>query len=247
MNYLDAKKMFETSRKRKLGNNTYLEGNDDGSFAIRLHGTQIVKFYPDKTVFNSDGYMTMTTKARINEFSDFYIIQQKGIWYFLRDSLGYKTPQNEWIVFSDNISYNHETNKWQGVGENPKKMEKLRKKVKQYAKDFVVALFAGKVPTPGAGDCFYCGMVVTSPAKDAGKSLGEVTDGDHILSHIDERYYVPSLCMNACKMFPVSKVAWWTLRELWEGKTASNCFADVAKDQIESSIKRYCYRQLKMA
>ena len=223
--------------------NTYLDKNDDGSFVVRLHNTQVIKFYPEKTVLSSGGYRTVTTKARINEFSDFHIQQKNGTWFIGIGSMHF----TDYKVFADGLEFSLKTRKWHGIGENPKKTEKLRKKIKQFAKDFVVALFAGKVPKPGAGDCFYCGMVVVKPHKDAGKSLGEVAGGDHIISHIKEKYYVPSLCVNACKMFEVSKAAWWALQELWEGKTASGCFADVGKRQIESSIRRYCYRQLNMA
>jgi len=242
MNYEQAEKMFETSRKRKLSNNTYLEKNGNESYAIRLHSTQIVRFYPEKTVLDSGGYKTLTTKTRLNEFSPFDVIQKAGVWYVRQN---YK--DKDVVVFADGIEYNHKTKKWCGVGENPKKTNKLRKQVKKYAKDFVVALFAGKVPKPGAGDCFYCFMVVTSPKKDAGKTLGEVTNGDHIVSHIKEKYYVPSLCVNACKMFAVSRVAWWCLQELWENEPVPDCFVGVAKIQIESAIRRYCYRQLNMA
>lgn len=53
-----------------IGNNTYLEhasGERDG-IAIRLHYTQIVRFYPDGSiVLNNGGWETITTRDRIND------------------------------------------------------------------------------------------------------------------------------------------------------------------------------------
>ena len=36
------------TRKRKLGNNTYLVVRDDGGFGIRLHDTEIAIHYEDR-------------------------------------------------------------------------------------------------------------------------------------------------------------------------------------------------------
>lgn len=237
MNYAEAKTMWETTRKRKLANNTYLEKDMvDGKeyFAIVLHGTEIIKFYPDKTVLDSGGWRTVTTKERLNRFTQWGIWQENGVWYINK---GYRDNNQE--VFADGMYYQND--KWHNTGPKPEKTEELRKQARQYAKDFVTTLFEGKVPKPSGGDCWYCGLV----AQD-GKPLGEHTSNNHVLGHMKEKYYVPSLCINACKMFGVSKAAWRSLGELWNGKgKASNCFVDVSKRQIESAIRRYCYRQLK--
>lgn len=240
MNYENAQKIYENSRKRKLANNTYLEKNDDGSYAIRLHSTQIIKFYPNKTVLNSGGYRTVTTKARLNEFTMFDISQNRGIWYIRKNW----QDQNS-VVFADGITY--ENGEWLGQEENPGKIGELRKQAKQYAKDFVGALFAGKVPKPNAGDCWYCSMIVQSPSKDAGRSLGEVTGQDHIVSHFKEKYYVPSLMVNAIKVFPISRAAEDCIARLWDNVKPAECFIDVGKRQIESAIKRFCFRLLQTA
>ena len=81
MNYESAKKMFTETRKRKLANNTYLVSNEDGSFGVRLHNTQVVKYYPDKTLLFSGGWHTVTTKQRINEYSNAGLYQKDFCWY----------------------------------------------------------------------------------------------------------------------------------------------------------------------
>jgi hypothetical protein len=84
----------KTNRKtRKIGNNTYAEIEYDNSVSIRLHGTSVVRFYPNGLVkLNSGGWRTSTTKDRINKYSPVSVYQKNFEW-FLRDH----TP------FEDNI------------------------------------------------------------------------------------------------------------------------------------------------
>lgn len=96
MNYLEAVAMVrgKTNRdSRKVGNNTYATIEYDKSVAIRLHGTTVVRFYPNGLVkLNSGGYHTSTTKKRINKYSPVSVYQKNFEW-FLSDG----TP------FEDNI------------------------------------------------------------------------------------------------------------------------------------------------
>lgn len=259
MNYQTYKTQYKTTRKRKLANNTYLVKGDN-YYAIELHGSQIIKFYPDKTVLSSCGWRTVTTKARLNEFSGFNIWQIKGIWYIGQYCASgcEKSFNTASVVFADDITFTYKKNgsgKWSNTGPKPEKTQKLRKQVKQYAKDFVKALFTGQVPKPSSSDCWYCGMVTEDHTP-----LGEaIKDQSHISNHIKENYFVPSLCVNACKTFGVSVAAQSCLAVLWNDKyndsewpsttkeTNLKFYSDIAKPQIESAIRRYCYRQLKTA
>ena len=96
MNYLEAVAMVRgktNKNTRKVGNNTYAEIEYDNSVSIRLHGTTVVRFYPNGLVkLNSGGYHTHTTKKRINQYSPVKVYQKNFEW-FLRDG----TP------FEDNI------------------------------------------------------------------------------------------------------------------------------------------------
>ncbi len=238
MNYEQCKKQWETTRKRKLANNTYLECNSDGSYGIRLHVTQVIKFYPDKTVFDSGGYRTVTTKARINEFSCIGLWQEKGIWYCSVNNCYTKTER---VVFTDGIEFDGK--KFTKCGDDPKAMQKLRKQAAKYAKDFTKALFNGGVPAPSAGDCFYCSMKEVNSKKP----LCEVNNNtSHLLNHFEENYFVPSLLVNAIEMFPVSTHAKGCIGRVWQGHK-DMWGIDIATQQIESSLKRYCYRQLNTA
>ena len=249
--YKEAEAMWENSRKRKLQNNTYLVKTDNG-FGIRLHGTIVVEYLPDRTILNSGGWKTSTTKQRINEYmpAGWQIYQKAGVWYISNYQYYNNEEDNVDFVFVDNCYYMNDG--WYGIAANSKTFEKTRKACRKYAKDFTKAMFAGNVPKPSAGDCFYCGMVTV----DDNTPLGEkVKDKDHILHHIEENYFVPSLLVNACKMFGVSNAAWWSIDESWQdGKDAKdfksitgNSWMDIGKIQIESAIRRYCYRQLGLA
>ena len=71
--------------ERNIGNNTYAEIEYDRSISVSLHGTDVVRFYPNGLVkLNSGGWRTHTTKQRINKYSPVKIFQKNFEW-FLND------------------------------------------------------------------------------------------------------------------------------------------------------------------
>ena len=78
--YKELKELSQT-RKRKLGNNTYLVVRDDGGFGVRLHNTEVVVHYEDRIVLDSGGYKTVTTKERMNKYTPFNIYQKNFKWF----------------------------------------------------------------------------------------------------------------------------------------------------------------------
>lgn len=82
--------------RRKVDNNTYAERRTDGSIAIRLHATDVVTFRQDgSTVLESGGWLTVTTKDRINNAlgNRAAVFSVKGRWYI--------SPRNGWRVDHD--------------------------------------------------------------------------------------------------------------------------------------------------
>ena len=77
--------MSQTNRISK--NNTKIVRNDDGSTSVFLHGTEIVKIWNSGEItLNSGGWMTVTTKARMNQVSNewnlhFQVFQTKNVWF----------------------------------------------------------------------------------------------------------------------------------------------------------------------
>lgn len=85
MNYNEAVCMVRGKRnasRRKIGNNTYAEILNDGTVAIKLHNTYVVKINPNGTyTLNSGGWQTVTTKDRINQYSPKKVYQRNFEWF----------------------------------------------------------------------------------------------------------------------------------------------------------------------
>ncbi len=101
-NLKDSLQGIETTGKpRIIAKNTfqYIE-KESGDTVIRFHFTNIIrKTLSGKTILNSGGYKTMTTKERIKEFSGFHIRQEKFIWYIggkkFYDGMIFESPSNQ--------------------------------------------------------------------------------------------------------------------------------------------------------
>lgn len=85
MTHAEAVKMVRGKRnadRRKVGNNTYAEILHDGTVAIKLHNTYVVKINPNGTyTLNSGGWQTHTTKDRINQYNPKRVYQRDFQWY----------------------------------------------------------------------------------------------------------------------------------------------------------------------
>ena len=68
--------------RRKIGNNTIGVIHDDGSVGIILHATEVVRIHADgRYTLNTGGWQTVTTKARINQYSPVRVYARDFIWY----------------------------------------------------------------------------------------------------------------------------------------------------------------------
>lgn len=72
-------------KSKKVGNNTFEVVYKNGDRAIRLHRTDILTFTPNRVILNTNGWETVTTQARMNEylptFKGVRVYQSKHIWY----------------------------------------------------------------------------------------------------------------------------------------------------------------------
>lgn len=235
MNYTTAKAISET-RKRKLYNHTYLVVRDDGGFGIRLHDTEILIFYPNKTVLNTGGWKTVTTKERFNRYLEGWsVFSDKGVWYLTR---GYGYDNKRRIPYADGITI-YTSGKITGQGADPKKQQKLRRKALKFVRDYMKAFAAGRVPAPSAGDCWSCAMFAQKSKPGS--------QPDHIHEHIKESYFVPSLLARAIARFPVSPMARWYLSDMWAGTSnGEHCIA-FGQAQLGNSLRRYVRQELGLA
>jgi hypothetical protein len=238
MNYREALSLIKGRPSKKLDGNTYLVRVNTDKLAVRLHQTNILTYEPSGRIrLDSGGWQTSTTKDRLNHYLPygFRIQQISNVWYLI-DNKGKK------YLFSDGIvigikgglkSAKKHTEK------REKKMMGLKRQIKVYVSGFINALFAGKVPRPSGGDCWYCLMKTKE-----GKTMDEISKSDHIVKHIRQKYYVPSLLMNAIKAYPVSMMANQTLGGIWGYTERIDLADDLAKRQLSSSLRRYIYRNV---
>lgn len=237
-NYEQAAQYLGTKAERPLENNTRIRRRDDNAIVIRLHSTDIITYFPAEAVnppvivLNSGGWLTSTTKARLNTYGPpaFRIWQERGQWKLYNWETLESWPWAEGITIdAAGVVYNAGD-----LGET-ERIRLLNRDVRKYVKGFVTALLAGKIPAPGAGDCWACNGVLPG-------------HGDHIQQHVDESYYVPSLLVNAIDAFPVSIIVRQRVGELLGAIPGDDKFLDdVTRSQVTSSLTRYLKRELGIA
>lgn len=172
---------------RPIANNTRVVRLNDDRIGIRLHDTDVVVYDKDGSVtLDSGGWLTVTTKDRINGFigDRARVYSDRGKWFIYHH--GAKGER-----FFDGIRIAAD-----GTVLNPpdpaleqRKAEaeaKMRKRVDRFVDAYIKQLAEG-MPKPSNGDCWAClGMIGAD-------------DNDHLLGHLTERYYVPSMLWNAMK------------------------------------------------
>ena len=182
---------------------------------------------------------------------------------------GYASAARKIVPFADGMVIHPDTSV-EGAGEDPKAKLKLKKQISQYVADYMRAMERGEVPPPSGGDCWYCCMrpeqtgtvdIGLHKAKQAimgnghGKqTLGEAfKDTNHILGHIEEKYYVPSLLHRAIELFPISQAAKWWIGSFWatgaseQERLSARGAGATCKDHVAKALTRYLNRQLGMA
>lgn len=209
--WADAAAILSASRggSARLGHNTYLEYRPEraGAFtglepiAVRFHSTDVVIFRPDGTAeLRTGGWPTVTTKARLNEYAQgARVYSERGnLMVAPRGDGGRYTPP-DWahaVRFFDGVRINSD-----GQITNPKEapqsifraQDRMRAMIMHYVRGYVAALRSAKgLPAPSNGDCWGC----LFRAQD--RSLEPLGTG-HLSEHFRDRYYVPSLAINALR------------------------------------------------
>ena len=183
---------------RPIANNTRVETRPDNVIAILYHSTDVVTYYPDGRVRLLDGgYQSYTTKDRFNRFSPMQVWSEgNGIWAAATgpDSARYENgltmgPDGTFQTWKAGRYEARKAEEETRTGPARETTEQLRKRVQEYAAGFARAVELGTVGNPSAGDCFGCQF----RGPDGSNGMGS----DHILSHLEEGYYVPSLLWNS--------------------------------------------------
>jgi len=241
MDYQKAETLLAKARNPEAGkpiaNNTRLYRRDGGNIAVRLHNTDIIIYRPDGAVsLNTGGWYTVTTKARINEYAPGCVYSDKGTWYY--SPSGARWSASDAVPFQDGITI-YPDGTVTGAGPEPDHaaMRRLKRAVKKYAADYVAALYAGKIPAPSNGDCWGCLMV----AADGSHPMG---GRDHILSHIEDKYYVPSLVVNAAERFGASVAMKHDIAACFAGETDKVFPGETLREVLARMVYRWCLEEV---
>jgi hypothetical protein len=243
-NYSQALAYLGGKKERPYAHNTRIELCDQGIEA-KYHGNTVVLFTEGYNVYSSCGWKTSTTKERINWFmpDGFSVYQERSIWYLSDRREGWTSATR--FVFADGIAIDASGNVYNHAGDDAEAdVKKTIKAIKKYVNGYVENLLSGEMEAPSDGDCWKCCMVTEN-----GESWGDATkDTDHILSHFEDSYYVPSLLTTAAKfkerMSAMSKDG---VARLWQGESISNWQQSIVARDVKSTLTAYLKHVLNVA
>lgn len=210
--------VIAATRKRKLANHTYLEVGPEGPFGplgIRLHSTEILKFFPDgRIVLNSGGWQTVTTKERMNRYlpHPWSIYSEKGDWFlcrevgrsgWIRKATGEKVSYAErWKVNSKRgeFKYVHGLERFafqkhmtiqpdgtvHGAGTDPSIRAAFDKKLHAYARAYTNRFINGKMKAPD-----FINPTCETCSLWAKYPHQPQPPSEHFFAHIDAKEYPP--------------------------------------------------------
>jgi hypothetical protein len=234
--YKEAADYLGKKVSRPLENNTRIERRDESTIAVKLHDTDIVKYHADGSItVTSGGWHTLTTKDRINKYAGLRIWQANSVWYI-----------NQNLIFTDNgkIDAKGKFIGFEKYTENEAKSQrKLFKQIKEYCDAYIEQLRTGKLNPPSGGDCWDCSMIV----ERTGRPLGDHR-ADHILEHIKEKYYVPSLIMNVAKDRGIPQYAQWMINAAFFYNTdhkAKEFIDSIREENWNWLVRRHLYIYIK--
>lgn len=211
MNYEKAVATLKNRPSKKVANNTYLVREVEG-VAVKLHQTNVVTFKPDgNVILNSGGWRTVTTKERINRYSPARVYSEGGVWFvYYKDDYGSQTYQpddctDHRATFFDGMMVDSKgiplvRDDGEEVLATKRRLDRMiRRYVNGYASH---VLERGNLEAPGLGDCLMC--QAAQPKNENPLGL------DHLISHMEEGYYVPSLLWSAVRSrnYPYPSTIW---------------------------------------
>lgn len=239
----------------RLVRNTY-----DNSIAVRYHFTNIVTFCADhqSIILNTNGWNTLTTRRKMNQHlpGEVRVWSDKGVM-----KVGVK---GETYIYNGPLTLTALADgSWEVKGAADeafvKEQAKLSKAIIKYADGYTKALLAGKVEAPGAGDCWLCSRpssVKFSHATIVDNQMvvedGPASTTDHLLSHLEEKYYVPTLLWNAMDGVGASQYVRYMVAVLMhmpgsEGRELHTSELGYVQRDIPGIIRRYLRRELGLA
>ena len=215
---------------RPLQHMTILHSLDNGDIAVRYHETDVVTYHTDESVtLDSGGWRTPTTKTRINDYNPWSFIrvyQDKGLWHVANqeNQQGFPFADGMRVSRDGKVAYS------EGAPPDTEGEKQLQKQILKYAREFGEAVMDGLVPIPSGGDCWIC-MI------EGGSNT------DHLMSHMEESYFVPRLLYNAFQEMNVGNLYYSDWQQLANGEKP---WFNI-NDRVRDAVKRYMRRHLGLA
>ena len=230
--YEEADKYLGSKKSRPIARNTRLERLPSGEIAVLFHDTTILRYAPTGTyaTLSSGGWRTFTTKERLNDFLPFgwHIWQEKGQWFMNK-----YPDRNIVYIFAEGIEVFADGFVSHAGVDKTAENKIMIKRIKKYVTAYMDALLHGKIGAPGPGDCWGCYFV-----SDDGKENPLGTD--HLVRHLDESYFVPSLLVRAINVYPVSMMARYSIQEAWaKHEIVHGLEKEILVEQAGKSLTRY--------
>lgn len=243
----------------------------ENGVAVRYHNTNVITYRPDGIELNTGSWYSKTTKDRFNEALSgldslvrVSVYQDRGIWYMvgrhrnpdeIRDPDGdhpywiqdYKITYFDGVIVGyDGTLINAPTP--DADSDNTGEIKRRAKLIKAFTTELKRQLETGTLPAPSGGDCWYCAMKTES-----GESLGDSTGNtDHLLSHIEESYIVPSLILSVVKARG-SQAMLWGLADIWGklpdggSRQGGSFYRGIAVRDVPRMVARYLKIRLGVA
>jgi hypothetical protein len=207
--------------QKKMGNNRYLRREGD-NIVFRLHNTDLVTITPEGVItLRYEGWATMVTCRSFEEILPYRFSCKDGLILLYKlneEGLGndgyYSNPftiQDGTLILPDGTIENAAPSSL--VGD----MAAKKKAILKYAEKFADAFILRQVPLPSGGCCFDCQFGFNGT--------------EHLDSHLEEEYFVPSLLARAVENAPsyYREMVW----RYW-GDTGDGWW-----DQVWESVRNY--------
>lgn len=201
--YADADTFLYTRGKpvprKKVANHTYLV-RDDHKIHVLLHRTYVLTYTPDTIVINTGGWLTVTTKARINDClpRGYVVYSDKGTWYLSEGWM--HTSVRHWR-YTDGITMLERNGSWHPVESTMLPDEKghqddrhnaaMRKLIGQYLKDFERIDAERQARLTTQGTCTLCRGAEWPVVNGRSRIItygDQMDDTQHLIDHMLDRY-----------------------------------------------------------
>lgn len=257
---------------KKIANNTVQYKLTDGTEVIRLHNTDILtKYRNGKIVLNTDGWLTPTTKERLNNYSA--VLMPKGYRLGISQSnkrwtvtiQKYMGTTEEPLYIGGEFIKNYTHQNWETVSSaqyvdgieiyrgkitqkylkkaerNTKDLDKAEALINKYLKKCKAQFLKEGVPMPDGGDCWYCLMFERDQAFN-GDVVKHNDTNNHLVMHMKEGYVHGAIIYNALNETGVNAGLYMHIANQRRGDSHN-----YEIDTIMRAMRKYLRRRLGVA